>query len=189
MLPLFVAFWLAQAASIAHATPAQILLLRHAEKPPRGPHLSDRGWERARALPQLFVRPEFREFGEPAALFAMAPDRSGEPSADGASVRAIETLQYASASLGLPIHTEYTKKNYAIMMRKILAEPAYDEKLVVICWEHDALSDLAAELEIEPVPHYPGAKFDRAWLATLHDDGGSDLVDLPERLLPGDDAE
>ena len=64
------------AASFADAKPAKILLLRHAEKPDYGDDLSSRGWERARALPDLFKsRSEFSSLGAPAALYAMTPNQ------------------------------------------------------------------------------------------------------------------
>src|SRR5687768_12383424 len=87
--------------SLAQAMPAQILLIRHAEKPESGPELSSVGWERARALPTLFRRPEFKKSGSPVALIAMAPkDKDG-------SVRSIQTLKYVADEFNLTINSDY----------------------------------------------------------------------------------
>src|SRR6266567_4055872 len=58
------------------AQPAEIILLRHAEKPPdeSNVHLSTTGKERARALVQFFTNiPALTANGPPVALFAARP--------------------------------------------------------------------------------------------------------------------
>ena len=171
----------------AGAMPAQVLLIRHGEKPDSGSDLNDQGWARARALPNLFTRPEFSQFGKPAALYAMGPKE--KDSAENTSRRAVETLKYLSESMGLPIRSEFTKHKDAEMVQQILADRSLDGKLVVICWEHKVLTDIAQDFGLDPAPDYPEDKFDRAWLLTLAADGGApEFRDLPEQLLPGDDA-
>jgi hypothetical protein len=175
--------WLAFLAPLSvSAAPAEILLLRHAEKPEQGPHLSEKGWERAKALPALFARPELRRYGAPAALFAMAARH------EGGSVRAIETLKYVSEGLHLPLDTRFTRDEVGPLVDAILHDRSLDGKLVVVCWEHEVLTEIAEELGVKDAPDYPGKKFDRAWLLTFGEEGRRpELTDLPEHLLPGDD--
>jgi len=165
----------------AEARPAQVLLIRHGEKPSSGDELSDRGWERARALPALFHRSEFKGFGFPVALFAQ------DPKGENGSVRAIQTLKYVSEDLKLSIIEDYTREDFHPMVKRILNSREYDGKLVVICWEHKVLNNIAEALGAKDVPNYPESQFDRAWLITFGQGSTPSFKDLPERLLPGDD--
>jgi hypothetical protein len=164
-----------------------VLLIRHGEKPDSGPDLSDQGWERAKALPELFNRPEFMQYGKPAALYAMSPsDR--DPEDTSGSNRAVQTLKYVSQDLGLPINSDYTKTEVPAMVKQIMDDPKLDGKFVVICWEHKVLTNIAEAFGVVPAPKYPGSAFDRAWLLTLKPGGGAPgFQNLPEKLLPGDD--
>ena len=105
----------------ALAVPAQVALIRHAEKPEEGNELNERGWQRAGALPELFRnRTELNDFGLPAALYAM------DPKDDSGSVRSIQTLQYLSRFLNLPIRSAFKKKQHAQMVHEIMTNPALD---------------------------------------------------------------
>src|SRR6185437_6917939 len=136
----------------AQAAPAQVLLIRHGEKPPQGNDLSARGWQRAQALPELFQRPEFEQYGLPVALYAMAP--KGGLSNPQSSMRAVETLKYLSADLHLPINTQYERDDFAPMVHEIMGLPQYDGKLVVVCWEHKVMTDIAKAFGIANPPQY-----------------------------------
>jgi hypothetical protein len=167
------------------ARPAQVLLLRHAEKDSvSGNELSAQGFRRAHALPELFYkRSEFQEFGLPVALFAM-----GQKS-DTTSIRAIQTLEPLAQELQLKVKDDYTKKNYLRMVEKILNNSKYDGKLVVICWENKVLHDIAVAFGLPDAPDYPAEKYDRAWLLTFANSSRPTLQDIPQKLLPGDDSQ
>lgn len=166
-------------ASAASARPAQILLIRHAEKPDNGPELSARGWQRAYALPRLFQRPEFYAYGTPAALYAMAPSKPG------GSVRALQTLSYISQQFGLPLRAQYTRDQTEDVLREIANDRSLDGKLVVICWQHEELSSFVEQIGVPGIFRYPKDVYDRVWLVHLAY-GRPTLYDLPQRLLPGD---
>lgn len=167
--------------AIAQAEPAQILLLRHAEKPESGPELSDRGWERAKALTRfLRERVEFLNGGRPAKLIAMAPaDMSS-------SIRAIQTLRYVSSEFGITIESEYSRYEFAEMLGDVMRDPALNGKLVIICWERKQLADIANKLGVAPEPVYPKDRYDRAWLVESPGTNRVSFRDLPQRLLSGD---
>lgn len=169
--------------SFASAMPAQIILMRHAEKA-GGSELSDIGWQRARALPTLFrQRTEFLRFGPPAALYAM------NPSHDGGSVRAIQTLQFVAEDLKLPLRTNFTRDEYAALVAEIKADSRLDGKSVVVCWQHDNLLPMAQALGLAAPPAWPSTQFDRAWVLTFSSLGTLvQFENLPERLLPTDSA-
>ena len=165
------------------ATPAAVVLLRHAEKPvdDQGTDLSPKGWDRAKALPSFFHdRGEVKVYGLPVALFAVTPKNPG------GSLRSIETLKYVADDLKLALNTEYTKKKGSDLAARIMNDHTLDGKLVVICWDHDFIDDVAVALGAKSVPQYPAQVFDRAWLLQYDTAGAVKFTDLPQRLLPGD---
>ena len=167
-------------AQTAVAAPAQILLLRHGEKPDSGDELSPKGWERAKALPALLAREEFAKYGPPVALFGMSPTKHR------GAVRAIQTLKYLSEHLGVPIDQRFRRGEEKKLAHSLMEDPRYEGKLVVVCWEHRELSDILRALGMPDPPRYRGSRFDRAWLVKI--DGGkvAGFQDLPQTLLPGD---
>ena len=162
------------------AMPSQILMIRHAEKPVSGNELSPKGWERAKLLPSLFERIEFKKFGMPTALYAMTPSKPG------GSVRAIQTLRYVSEKLVLKINSDFTRDQVIEMVSEIKNERTYDGKMIVICWEHKVLLDLAKALGVKEPLDWPSQQFDRVWSLTYGIDNTVKFENLPERLVPGD---
>jgi len=179
---LFIVAW---GAPLAWAQPAQVILLRHAEKSedPADVHLSLKGRERALALvPWLTETRTFLTNGLPAALFATAtfkPEHSQRPQ---------ETLAPLARHLGQPVQTPFQNREYVALAQNILTNQAYAGKTVVICWVHDYIPQLAAALGVSPMPRKMKAdEFDRVLLISFHDEKAS-LENLPQRLLYGDAA-
>jgi hypothetical protein len=163
------------------AMPAQILLIRHGEKPDIGSELSQQGWQRAKALPNMFERSEFLKFGLPVAFYAMSPQKKN------GSVRAIQTLSFAAEKLKLPINKNFTRDEVSSLVRDIQENPHYNGKMVVICWEHKVLEDIAHAFGLKKYLDWPGKQYDRVWSLTFSSDSKSILFeDLPEKLLPTD---
>lgn len=162
--------------------PAQVILLRHAEKPwdDADIHLSDRGEKRARALAGFLTNnPSLTNRGLPTLLFATRPTPKGH------GLRPSETLEPLARQLHLPIHTPFPAVDYAALARRVLSSPEFDNQTVVICWVHEYLPELAAALGVKSPPSWKGSEFDRVWLITWKGDKAK-LKDLPQRLLPGD---
>ncbi len=181
-------FWLllllaASAAGTAWCRPAQVILLRHAEKPLShyDADLSERGRQRARALvPFLTTNLVFLTNGRPVALFAphFTPHGHGR--------RAEETLEPLAEHLKLPIQMPVGPQDYALLARQVLKDPAFDGKTVLICWVHDYLPGLAKELGVKPKPApWRGEVYDRVWVITYAKHPAS-LTSLPQHVLPGD---
>jgi hypothetical protein len=162
----------------ARARPAEIILLRHAEKPAdtRIPDLSPRGAERAQALARLLaVWPD----GHPVAIFA------ARPTAHAPSRRSIETIEPTARELHLPVQTTYSATQLAQLASELTINHAYDDRLVVVCWVHDELPALAQALGVKKAPVWNGKTFDRLW-CIQYANGKATLKNLPQRLLPGD---
>jgi hypothetical protein len=154
----------------AHAPPprpAQIILIRHSEKPddPADPHLSKAGVQRAARLVSFITTdPAMTKFGPPVAVFATATTK------DDDGQRTQETVAPLAKALSLPVQTPYHGKDYAALARAILANPAYAGKTVFICWNHEVLPQLAAALGVTPKPpKWKGSVFDQVYVISYRD--------------------
>jgi len=147
--------------------PAQIILIRHAEKPadPKDPHLSRAGVRRAERLVSFVTTdPAMTRLGLPVAVFATRTTKHDD------GQRTQETVAPLARALKLPVQTPYLGKDYAALAKLILANPAYAGKTVLICWNHEEIPRLAAALGVSPVP--PKRKervFDRVYVISYHD--------------------
>lgn len=171
------------------ALPKQVLIIRHAEKPGDpgaddqidGPNLSTRGYERAGALaPYVLAR-----FGRPDFLFAAQ--------ATANSNRPFETITPLSKAIGVEINSKHADKDYGKVAAEILGNPKYAGKLVLVCWHHRRIQDIATALGAKPpVSKWPGSVFDRVWEISYPTDGSAaknlPVQDHPQRLLYGDSA-
>jgi len=167
----------------AFSQPAQIILLRHAEKPDdeTALHLSARGEQRARALADFLGKPNALTSNAPiTALYATRVTRHAH------SQRTGQTLAPLAKRMSLPVRTPYESEQYAFLARDILSNRAYQGKTVVICWTHHDMAELAEALGVLPKPpKWKDKTFDRLWI--IHPGGHSaGFQDVPQRLLQGD---
>jgi hypothetical protein len=133
----------------AEGKPAQVILIRHAEKPPEGDDLSLKGKERAAALVPYFLgRPEVLQFKAPVAIYAQGPKK------EGSSRRPVETVKGLAAALKLDVIDKFTHDEYPQMVEEVLARPEYEGKTVLDCWEHKILPDIARAFGVKF--HEPG---------------------------------
>jgi hypothetical protein len=164
---------------LAYCMPAQVLIIRHAEKPATGPDLSDRGYLRAEKLVGLFTNDlRFQDFGKIAAIFAMAPSSSS------GSKRAIQTVQPLSKALNLVVNTTFTKLQISELVSEISNAQEYSGKTVLICWEHNVILNIAEAFGLVNPPDWPSSIFDRVWKL---EPSTSKFENLPQKLLDGDD--
>lgn len=166
------------------AGPAQIIFLRHAEKPDTGNELNARGRERAAALVHLFLHdPQLREHGSPAAIFAM------RPKGKKGSVRAIETMEPTARALQLTPDTRFTRDELGALKDAIMSAPLLAGKTVIVCWEHDAIPEMLQVFGWTSGPtRWPAKTYDRLWLLDFQDGKPVRFRNLPQKLLPGDSA-
>lgn len=169
----------------AAATPAQIIIIRHAEKEAQGNDLSPQGYQRAQALVGFFEsNPAVTQYGTPAAIYAM------KPKADGKDIRPLETVTPLAQSLGLTVNTTYPKEDVNGLAQAILSDPSYTGKMVLIAWEHHFIPSILTALGWTQGPTtWPGDAYDRAWI--LNFDGGKPVSfqDVSQPPLPGGGAQ
>ena len=177
----FFAVVLALLAPPQAARPAQIILFRHAEKPAdkADPHLSPQGVRRARMLVGFLTsNPVVSKYGKPVAIFATRTTK------DDDGQRTQETVAPAAAALKLTVQAPFLGKDYKQLAKQILGNPAYAGKTVLICWNHDVISELAAELGVSPrPPAWKGKEFDRVYVISYRGKAAT-LTVMAENLRP-----
>jgi broad specificity phosphatase PhoE len=164
----------------AHATPAEVLIIRHGEKvSDKLPDLSPKGQQRANALPKLFTKDKrFTDHGLPVAIYAAATGTSG-------AKRTMETVAPLAKKLKLKLIDKYDSDDYEEVAEEILKNKAYDGKTVVICWARDEIHKMVEEFGGGEVEKWPKA-FDQVWRLRFKDNKFLSLEKLPQKLLPGD---
>lgn len=162
--------------------PAQIIFLRHGEKPDTGDELNERGRTRATALARLFTTdPLALEHGPAVAIFAMRPHGKR------GSVRAIQTMEPAARALKIESDQRFTRDEITELKRAVFGSAAFVGRTVVICWEHDAIPEMLKAFGWKRGPdHWPGKNYDRLWILDFKDGVPVRFRDLPQKLLPGD---
>lgn len=196
------------------AGPSQVIIIRHGEKlgdPSQdasgGPNLSIRGSARAAALPSLFLpaAPELdcaltadtmlkyfgasynqiKSQGSPP-RFA-APDFLFATQASDNSNRPVETITPLSIALQVPINANHPNGDFANVAQDILTNSKYTGKIVLVCWHHSTIPNLATALGIKSPPPWDGYVFDRIWQIT-YTNGAASPKYLPQMLLYGDSS-
>jgi hypothetical protein len=177
-----------------------IMVMRHAEKPD-GVNLgvdetgvSDdeslivRGWQRAGALPTLFGKgavlpPPDRVYASASVKLKTADGKIGSR-----SKRPTQTVSVLSAKLGLKTKGTFTRGQEA----SLVAEIALLDGITLVCWQHEMIPTIAANVMGNAVglpAVWPGDRFDVVWRFTRATAGAPWSFDqVCERLLPGDSA-
>ncbi len=168
-------------AGVALAQPAEVILIRHAEKPAVGNELNQKGRERAAALVAYFLEtPELLEFKTPVAIYAPLATRDH-------SVRSAETVAPLAEALRIPLNRSFRKDETAQLAHEILHDKRYDGRTVVICWEHKVIPLIAKALGAAGAPDkWHGEAFDRTWVIKFSPGSTPTFQDLPQRLMFGD---
>jgi hypothetical protein len=159
--------------------PRMVLLIRHAEKPPKAEHSPDLtviGRERAQRIPKLFLPAGSAMLPSPDFLFATHVSRS--------SNRPVETLTPLAQALHLELNDQYSEDEAEKLAAELLSGK-YAGKVVIVCWHHGTLPALSFALGVPNPPVWSDAVFDRVWKVEWVDHTGI-MTNLPQNLLPGD---
>ena len=114
-----------------------ITVIRHAEKPKNGPHLSNEGVHHAKKLPEYFKKNHFK-FRVIIAMKQHA-DNSNRP---------FETVEYVAKEQELKIINKYERddiKNLVIDLKEMCNHQYFGDD-ILICWEHNRIVDIIREL-------------------------------------------
>jgi hypothetical protein len=147
--------------------PAQIILIRHADEPadPNDPHLSPAGVKRAERLPSFILNdPTMSRFGPPVAVFATRTTKHGN------GQRTQETITPLAHALRLPVQAPFLAKDFGPLARRILGDPAYAGKTVLVCWNHTQIPLLARALGVKPQPpKWKDRVYDQVYVISYND--------------------
>lgn len=161
------------------AQPREILIIRHAEKSGSSfdPNLTQRGYQRAAALLNLFSA----SFDRPDYLFASKRSKR--------SNRCVETMTPLATALRMTLNSNIPDEGYAYLARDLLTNRQYAGKVLIVCWHHGKIPAFAKALGIaNPPKPWPDAAFDRVWRIRFAATGPT-LENLPQHLLPGDSTQ
>jgi hypothetical protein len=179
----------------------KIFIIRHGEKPPGHPHangvdiegnrdahsLVPIGWQRAGALNTLFAPYDAAPrngLAQPTQLFS--PDYGSDKSSAGH--RPYETILPLSKLLHIEINTTYDEGKEAKLAEDLAAGTT---GVALVCWEHNAIIDIARSIPLLPGPQiprkWPDDRFDLVWCFELDAESREySFTQVPQKLLAGD---
>ncbi|KAF2672524.1 putative phosphoglycerate mutase family protein [Microthyrium microscopicum] len=134
------------------AGPPTVYLIRHGEKPDSGNGLSAQGVQRSQCLPNVF--------GYQSSYY-IAKIIAQTPQSDGSQQRPYDTVVPLSQNLGIPIDTSCQRDDQKCVAK--LVNNYTGSGNILICWEHDALSDIVQALGAKKVPTYPSSDYGIIW--------------------------
>jgi hypothetical protein len=149
----------------------RIILIRHAEKPPKGDNLSCQGLNRSLELPHLL----YTRFGLPAATYipSMALGDSTKHS------RMFQTIIPFAVKFNLPLTSKFQEDDSTAMAHEIFQKNG----TVFIIWEHKRIPSIARALGIKDSLHWPDDDYESIWIITFQD-GHARLTRSKEHLHP-----
>jgi len=164
------------------AMPAQICIIRNAEKSDQNNSLSLKGKERAAALVPFFMENEnLITYGLPAAIYAM-----GAPTPES-SHATFDTVAPLAEQLKLTINDKYEKFNYKKMVDEIKENTLYQGKTVIICWDNAYIPEITRGFSALQSPaRWINDVYDKVWIITFTPTGKAIFQNIPQRLMFGD---
>lgn len=179
--------WLLGFAGSVHTMPAQVMIIRHAEKFEdfQKIHLSPRGLTRANALTQFFqTDPRVLKHGVPAAIIAQQPSKHKK------SVRCEETVEPLAQALGQKVIDGFAYGMVHELAEYLRMCQEWNFKSVLVCCEHIDIAPLAKALGVSHLGqiYWPHETYDRVWLIDFSPIDGKviSFQDIPQCLLFGD---
>ncbi|KAJ4298922.1 hypothetical protein N0V90_004165 [Kalmusia sp. IMI 367209] len=148
--------------SVVTAEPT-VYLIRHGEKPDDGNGLSAVGQQRAQCLRSVFGA---------TSQYQITHIMAQTPKSDGKRQRPYDTVKPLADDLGLTVDISCDRDDSKCVEDVVKGYTASGN--ILICWEHDALSDIVDELgaKKDNVPQYPDDAFNIIWTDPYpYDDG------------------
>lgn len=115
------------------------------------------------------------------------PDFLFATQASNDSNRPVETITPLSAGLNLTYDDKHADGDYAKVAADILTNSKYAGKVVLVCWHHGNIPNLATALGITDPPAWPRSVFDRVWVIS-YSSGTASLSNDAQMLLYGDSS-
>lgn len=172
------------------AIPKRVIILRHGEKESECGNLSPRGVERSFALARYFQNNSAILLCQtPKACFACEGRtiQTITPTAESFFQSSNIPFQHVNVYYALPdVQRERLVAVTHKVSYEILQNSIYNNKVLIVCWEHRNIPRLAHLLGALDAPdHWPDDSFDMFWIITY----GCKSINFemqPQNLLPGD---
>jgi hypothetical protein len=144
------------------ATPSEIVIIRHGDKwvENEGDNLNPTGYLRAIKFSDYYLK----KFGKPPdAIFATRMAK------DGAHARPIQTVaplanHPATRAKKVSISNPFEDGYEAELAKEVMSNPAYDNKQVLICWEHSRIGHIFNGLGIPEKILWPNDNYDNVYI-------------------------
>ena len=158
--------------------PQKIVILRHGEKTTDATdeHLSLAGYQRAAALAPMLDT----DYPGIVAIYAAGI------AAGSTSYRPLETITPLAERVGVTPIINYPKDGWQGMVTENQKAQAYTQGIVVICWVHDEIPDIAQALGA-PKTKWPSGRYDVLWILDFTS-GKLQFLQEPQLLMYGDQA-
>ncbi|KAH6604626.1 phosphoglycerate mutase family [Trichoderma cornu-damae] len=139
------------------ASAQTVYFIRHGEKPDDDddPNLSAEGVQRAQCLRTVFGASSNYTIDY---IIAEKPK-------DGSRIRALNTVAPLAQDLGLTVDTSCGKTKSDCVAD--LVDDYKGSGNILICWEHNELTNIAEALGVKKAPEYPDDSFDLIWTDPL----------------------
>ena len=159
-------------------------MIRHADRPlPKGVCLSLQGLERAASLVYFFSGTSTYNMPPITHIFAAYSDNKPQP-----YVRCKQTVQPIADYLKLPINTHFNQYQVAEVTKEILTNPEYDNKTVLMCWEHKHIAPLVIAFGGKDPGFWPENVFDQVYMLTFEGNTKPKFQQFLQELIFGDRA-
>ncbi|CAK7269596.1 hypothetical protein SEPCBS119000_003651 [Sporothrix epigloea] len=129
-----------------------VYMIRHGEKPDEGNGLDTEGLKRAKCLRTLFGASGKYNIG-----YVMAQ----QPKSNGKRRRPLDTVKPLARDLGLKVDTSCDRDDMDCVVKIITGYKGPGN--ILLCWEHERLTDIATALGVKNPPTYPWDSFDLIW--------------------------
>lgn len=158
------------------AFPKEIVVVRHGDRLKQkesGPTLTPKGIIRSMALAFYYLD----KFGQPDFIFATNP--SSMDSKKGTSIRELQTVAPLANMMaekfpdqGFPIMHPYLDFEYEKLAKDVLNNANYNDKKILICWNHTQIPNLAKALGVsEPIKKWDRNDFDSVYVLKYNNEG------------------
>ncbi|KAF8954294.1 hypothetical protein BGZ46_002966 [Entomortierella lignicola] len=158
--------------TFAAAHKPTVYLIRHGEKPSDGSNgLSSDGEKRAQCLRKVFSSSSDYNIG-----YIMAQAYKS----DGSRERPYLTVKPLAQDLGLKVDTSCDRDDPKCVKKAVGKYSGSGN--ILICWEHDALTDIVESLGDSDAPDYPDNDYGIIW---TDPSPYGDITAMTEELCPG----
>jgi hypothetical protein len=162
------------------SVPKNVIIIRHADRVlPNGVCLSLQGLERAAAMTYYFS--ETPTYTTPPITHIFAAYSRQPP-----YIRCKQTCQPTAGHLKLPINIDYNFTQLKEVAHEILTNPRYNNRTILMCWEHEHIAPLVIAFGGEDPGLWPDNIFDQVYMLSFETNRKPKFQKFLQELIFGD---